>query len=545
MHHRHRLTAVLILIGLAGVGGCALGPGPESTNTPLPGAATQGHATVASDTQAGGTPIPDANDKTPPVEWQDIVIPTAGPVANLWVRIRRGFRLPDGNEARVRQQLHWYANHPGYMRRTAERAQPYLYYVVRQLTLRGMPTDLALLPIVESAYDPFAYSYGQASGLWQFISSTGRHYGLKQNWWYDGRRDIGASTNAALDYLSSLHQHFGSWLLALAAYNSGSATVQNAIRYNRRHGLPTNFWSLRLPLQPRDYVPRLLAIRDIIKNPRRYGIQLPFIPNTPYLAKVRLKGQIDLAVAANMLGISLKQIYLLNPGYNRWATPPDTTSTLYIPLAKKTEFLTKLSRMKQQLRVRWIAYRIRPGNNLRDLAHRFHTTTAELQARNNLRGTTIYAGQTLMVPSPSARYTRYVLSQNMRLAKVQSRPHGPRKIHIRVRPGDTWWALARRYHVSVRVLARWNGMAPGNLLHPGRHLVAWVRGRAPRSANRYPVSAIQKISYVVRNGDSLSAISNRFNVSLRKLAGWNSLSLSSILHPGEHLTLFVDVRNQS
>lgn len=616
-----RTAAAFSTVALLSLAGCALGPFSQhvaSNTKPTPSVTATSSATLAAASKADVTqvnpPIPDSTSQTKPIEWQDITVPSAGPAVNLWTRIRRGFRLPDGNRARVQQQLQWYKDHPGYMVRTADRAKPYLYYVVSQLTKRGMPTDLALLPIVESAYDPFAYSYSRAAGLWQFISSTAQNYGIEENWWYDGRRAIGASTKAALNCLSGLHKQFGSWLLALAAYNSGAITVQDAIDYNRRHGEPTDFWALQLPLQTRNYVPRLLAIRDIVAHPERYGIHLPFIPNEQYLAQVKLKGQIDLAVAANMLGISLKQMYLLNPGYNRWATPPDGPSTLFIPRAKKAEFLSKLDKMHRRIHVQWVAYRIRPGDNLRGLAHRYHTTVAELRSRNNLRDNLIVAGRTLMVPSSNQRYERYVIAGgNMRIAKVSS-IHKRRKLGLRVRRGDTLWSISRRYRVSVASLARWNHIKPSSPLHLGQHLVVWIGGQRPslgqtmvnktgahkvqyvvrngdslwtisnrfhvsttqlanwnqlnkssvlhpgqdlvvwvgkgaheQSAGhgQYPESAIQRISYVVHSGDSLSTISNRFNVSLRKLAHWNSLTLSSILHPGQRLTLFVDVRNQS
>ncbi|MGH8128034.1 MAG: transglycosylase SLT domain-containing protein, partial [Gammaproteobacteria bacterium] len=276
----------LTLSAVALLAGCAMfsnkPPGSATAASPIAATASVTLASAASASTTEPAP-PEATNNAPVVSFQPIVNLPAPP-ENLWAMLRKNFSLPDGNEHRVEVQLAWYRNHPGYMVRTATRAQPYLYYIVQQLKKRHMPLDLALLPVVESAYDPFAYSYGRAAGLWQFIPSTGRLYGLHQNWWYDGRRDIVGSTNAALDYLQSLHDKFDSWLLALAAYNSGGGTVEAAIRYNKRHGRATDFWHLNLPLQTRNYVPRLLAVRDLILDSSKYGITLPTIPDSPYLA---------------------------------------------------------------------------------------------------------------------------------------------------------------------------------------------------------------------------------------------------------------------
>jgi len=529
--------------------GCAMfsGKAPAGATSSAATAAVDSTTVASAASAIAAEPAPPEATSTAPIITFEPIYNPPSPPDNLWVVLRNNFTLPDGNEHRVEVQLDWYRKHPGYMIRTATRAQPYLYYIVQQLKKRNMPLDLALLPIVESAYDPFAYSNGRAAGLWQFIPSTGRLYGLHQNWWYDGRRDIVGSTNAALDYLQSLHDQFDSWLLALAAYNSGGGTVERAVRYNQRHGRPTDFWHLNLPRQTRAYVPRLLAVRDLVANCSKYDITLPVVPNSPYLAHVPLDGQIDLAVAANLVGISLKQMYLLNPGYNRWATPPDDSVTLLIPTDRKDDFMNKLDTMKKQIEVQWVGHRIRSGESLGVLARHYHTTIAQLKHRNGLHGTMIRAGHILMVPSANKHYTRYVLSQPMRVAETQHQRHGSSKVVVRVHAGDTLWGLSRLYHVSIAHIADWNGMAPHDTLHVGQKLVIWrPAGSQPIASRskRYPVSALRRIHYVVRSGDSLSSISDHFNVSLHKLARWNALTRSSILHPGQQLTLFVDVRNQ-
>ncbi|MGH8224827.1 MAG: LysM peptidoglycan-binding domain-containing protein [Gammaproteobacteria bacterium] len=546
-----KLRLLAAILALGALSGCAVFSPPPVTDA-APDAATITSAAVGGTVPAAASAVaaasagepapPEATSTAPVTDWQDLTIKGTAPVANLWLRIRKGFSLPDGNEARVQAQMSWYRRHPNYMKRTALRAQPYLYYIVGQLQERGMPTDLALLPVVESAYDPYAYSSSRASGLWQFIASTGRLYGLRDNWWYDGRRDFAAATKAALDYLQDLHKRFdGSWLLALAAYNSGGLTVERAMAHNRRHGLPTDFWHLHLPRQTRAYVPRLLAVRDLVAEPAKYGIDLPFIPNAPYLAKIELHGQIDLAIAANMAGLSVKQMYLLNPGYSRWASPPENPSALYIPRAVEKDFRAKLASMKQEVAAKWIAHKIRSGETLGGIANHYHTSIAVLRQRNDIHGNLIRAGHTLMIPSPSAQFTRYVLaSPAARLAAARSDEYSNPRI-VRVRSGDSLWGLAHTYHVSVADIASWNHISRHATLHIGQKLKI-LPGRGARSLPPPPVAASEhrRIRYTVRHGDSLWSISDRFNVSLRKLANWNSISLSSILHPGQRLTLFVD-----
>jgi len=439
----------------------------------------------------------------------------AGP-ADLWARIRRLYGLGNatpGSKSRQRRitaQRNWYVAHPSYLARTVDRARPYLYLIVAAVEARGMPTEMALLPIIESAYQPFAYSHGRAAGIWQFIPGTARHFGLKQNWWYDGRRDIAASTRAALDYLQSLHKTFsGDWLLALAAYNSGSGTVKAAIRNNRKHGRPTDFWSLRLPNETRDYVPRLLAISEIIANPRRYNISLTPIPDTPHLTSVNIGSQIDLALAADLAGLSLDEIYLLNPGYNRWATDPDGPHRLLLPVNVADKFIRKLQRVPASQRIHWIRHRIRSGETLGHIANRYGTTVGVLRQVNKIRGHMIRAGKSMIIPVATRDLRRYKLSMAQRRKSIQnSIRKGARIIHI-VNPGDTWWDLARKYHVGTRQLAKWNVMAPRDFLRPGQKLVIW-QGRKQRKAMAVDYSlglspAINKITrrirYTVRQGD--------------------------------------------
>ncbi|MBS3785862.1 MAG: transglycosylase SLT domain-containing protein, partial [Gammaproteobacteria bacterium] len=238
---------------------------------------------------------------------------------DVWDRIRAGFSLPAGDANRVARERQRYIGLNDFWTAVSERASPYLFHITEEIDTRGLPMEVALLPIVESAYKPTAYSHGRAAGLWQFIPSTGRHFGLDQNWWYDGRRDVLASTDAALTYLTNLHELFdGDWLLAFAAYNAGQGTVARAIKRNEAAGKPTDYWSLSLPRETMQYVPRLLAARDIVLDPSAYGVALLPVNNQPALSVVELEHQFDLALAAELAGIDMEMLYALNPGYNRW-----------------------------------------------------------------------------------------------------------------------------------------------------------------------------------------------------------------------------------
>ncbi|MGB1110769.1 MAG: transglycosylase SLT domain-containing protein, partial [Gammaproteobacteria bacterium] len=250
---------------------------------------------------------------------------------DLWARIRQSYSLGNHDHERIDYELKRYAGKNGFFKRIAERADPYLFLIVEEMERNGIPGEVALLPIVESAFKPFAYSHGRASGLWQFISATGLRYGMKQSWWYDGRRDVLASTQGAAKYLNTLKDHFdGNWLLALASYNTGEYRVLREMKKNRQAGKPTDFWNLDLPRETEAYVPRLLAMAKIIADPAKYGIDLPPISNEPKLAVVETGGQLDLAIAADMAGISLDELYRLNPGFNRWATDPDGPHRLLV-----------------------------------------------------------------------------------------------------------------------------------------------------------------------------------------------------------------------
>ncbi len=483
---------------------------------------------------------------------QELTLEDGAASHDLWDRIRDGFGITAAPKGRIEAERNWYANHPSYLQRTIERARPYLHLIVEALDERHMPMEIALLPIVESAYQPFAYSHGRAAGIWQFIPGTARHYGLKQNWWYDGRRDILESTRAALDYLQYLHKTFdGDWLLALAAYNSGSGTVRNAIRKNRRHGKPTDFWSLHLPRETQAYVPKLLAISEIIAEPEKFQLSLAPISDEPYLVPVTTGSQIDLALAAELAGLSLDEIYRFNPGFNHWATDPDGPHRLLLPASVAEPFSRKLGEVPAGKRIKWVRHLIREGETLGHIAQRYGTTVAVLKQVNGIGSHLIHAGKSMIIPVATRDLRAYRLSEEQRLRAIQSRPKkGIRIVHT-VRQGDTLWDLSHKYHVGTRQLAKWNGMAPRDYLRPGQKLVIWKkarnRGARSRTASLTPgLNGItQRIHYTVRKGDSLARISQKFKVTVSELRMWNALPKGKYLQPGQKLTLYVDVTRQT
>lgn len=467
---------------------------------------------------------------------------------DLLTSIAGRFSLPVVDQRAVQQEISWYARHPEYLDRVFSRAQTYLPYIVAELERREMPLDLALLPVVESAFDPFAYSHGRAAGLWQIIPGTGRRFGLKQNWWYDGRRDVTESTRAALDYLEVLAKMFdGDWLRAIAAYNSGEGNVAKAVRRNSRQGKGTDFWSIsrRLPKETRAYVPRLLAIRDLVANPARYGITLPELhPESPFEA-VPTGGQIDMALAADLAEIDVDLLYALNPAINRWATDPAGPHQLLVPRDSAQAFASRLAELGPRQRVKWSRHKVRTGQTIGGIAERYGTTARVLRQVNGLSGNTIRAGSHLMIPHALKRFDAYTQTADARLQRLQNKTRrGTRVVH-RVRPGESFWTISRQYDVSHRSLAKWNGMAPRDTLSVGKELVVWTQGDAPSAIASAANEKVRRVTYTVRRGDSLARIGSRFRVSVSQLLRWNKLSKDRYLQPGQRLVMYVDVTRQS
>ena len=468
---------------------------------------------------------------------------------DVWQRLQAGMQMTSVSNKRVTNQLNWYLKHRGYLDRVMERANLVLPFVLDELEARGLPSELALLPIVESAYQTFAYSHGRASGMWQIIPSTGRFLGLKQNWWYDGRRDIIESTRAALHYLESLAKQFdGDWELALAAYNAGPGKIRSAVRYNKKRKRETDFWKLtKIRKETKAYVPKLLALKELFGNPGAYGFELLLMDRQVRYEAVDIDGQIDLALAADLAGISINELYQLNPAFNRWATAPKGPHRLLLPKDKSRQFKLALAELPREKRINWVRHKIKNGETLSEISRKYRTTTNLIKSVNKIRGTNIRAGKFLMIPTATRSLKTYTLSKNSRLSKIQNTQRsGKKQTHI-VRQGQSLWSISRRYGVTSAALAKWNGMAPIDTLRVGQKLVIWSSKTSTIQRVSLdsigPNQKLHALRYTVRRGDSLSLIADRFNIRVADIKRWNRIG--KYLQPGQKIKLYVDITKQS
>ncbi len=398
---------------------------------------------------------------------------SSAPLAELtdvFDRIRLGYKLPDVADRSVASQVHYFASKPEFLDRTFERGERYLYYVVRELEARDMPLELAFLPVIESAYNPYAYSRARAAGIWQFIAPTARRYEVRVNWWQDGRRDIVDSTRAALDYLSELHTMFdGDWFLAIAAYNCGEAAVQRAVNKARRAGKPSDFWHLKLPKETRGYVPSLLAMARIVADPNKYGLEFAPIANKPYFAQVEVGSQIDLRLAAMLLDVSDDELHGLNPAFNRWATDPDGPHHLLVPAAAAPEFARTVASLSPELRMPVEHYRVAEGESIQGLARDRDIPVNTIRQMNGIMTADLHEGEDIVLPASKVAPLRAGLI----IEGETPLPGHHRRTYV-VRRGETLASIARRHHVGVEELALLNGMTPQTRLKAGNRLIVEV-----------------------------------------------------------------------
>lgn len=369
----------------------------------------------------------------------------------VWDRMLSLYLLPEIENDRIDKEIQRYLKHPEFLANVQKRAEPYLYFILNEIEAKQIPGELALLPVVESAFKPAAFSRSKASGLWQFMPATGRLFGLKQNWWYDGRKDIYTSTKAATTYLKQLNKVFDNdWLLAIASYNAGKGTIRKAIRKNNSAAIESDYWSLDLKKETMIYVPRLLAIAKIFANAEQYDIPLQPIPNKPYFSVVNIDSQIDLNLAAEMAQTPLADFFTLNPAFKKGTTDPDGPFHLLIHTDKAEAFKDKLAHTVQKDRLKWKRHKIKQGENLGLIAEKYNTTVNALRQSNNLTSSNIKAGKTILIPSSPTKSNKKLYT---------------------VKKGDTFWDIARQFAVKSKDIANWNNISLTKALQPGQKLI--------------------------------------------------------------------------
>ncbi|HEX7384975.1 MAG TPA: transglycosylase SLT domain-containing protein [Burkholderiaceae bacterium] len=504
MNHLLRRTRARIaaLLAFAALAGCAVAPPAATPPTPVAAASAPSAAPAASapiEAAAASAPAAAASAVAAADAPADDAVPVAAPIdplrpdrhiepddalskVDLWARVRQGFAIPDLDDDYVRRAEQWYAARPDYVARMTERSSRYLFHIVEEVEKRGMPTELALLPFVESAFNPQAMSVAKASGMWQFIPSTGKNFDLKQNVFRDDRRDVLASTRAALDYLGRLHDMFDDWQLALAAYNWGEGNVQRAIARNQRAGRPTDYASLRMPEETRNYVPKLQAVKNIVLHPEAYSLALPAIENHPYFLSVPIERDIDVELAATLSGLPLDEFRTLNPQLNRPVILAAGTPQVLLPYDNANAFVRGLRRHKGPTATwtAWVAPKtMRPS----EAARLTGTDESTLRSVNRIPPKMLVkAGSTLLVaraPHKREDVSEHI-ADNALMVLAPDVPPG-RRIVVKVgKRGATVAAIAGRYHVSAAQVAQWNGVGARQSFRAGQTVVVYAPARAVR-----------------------------------------------------------------
>lgn len=497
---------------------------------------------------AASTDLPTTELASPPALPGTIDLITAPD--DLFERIRNGFAMPNLTGDLVLTQQQWYINRPDYLRRMVDRSSRYLHHIVEELEKRGMPTELAFLPMVESAYNPMAYSRAHASGLWQFIPSTGKNYNLKQDWWIDERRDVVAATSAALDYLQTIYEMHGDWFLALASYNWGEGAVARAIRKNEAKGLPTDYQSLTMPAETRNYVPKLQALKNIFSNRKLVAqLDLPVVANRAYFATVTPSTNIDVKVAAKLAEMPVQEFVALNPAHNRPVIKSDTP--LVIPAEKLETFHANMESHQEEDKPlsKWQTYTLQAGEKLEKVAPRFGITLADLKRINGITPRLKpQAGLTLLVPANEG-----VGAPDMTALPEQPRfptaDPAPTNRTLVVKKGESLTAFALRGGTTVAELRKINRLKSDRVAAGTRlalvskpqpatgKAAAPAKGAAPSSKSATkPAKAPRVTRYTVKRGDTLYSIARQFKVEQKDLQRWNG-GAAGVLRPGEQLII--------
>jgi len=458
---------------------------------------------------------------------QAVVFPWQKP-HNLWTDMRQHLTLvnslPDQYPPILANEIKWFASNPIYLNRLVQNASPYIYYIYQETQKRNMPAEIALIPMIESAYDPFAFSRTGAVGLWQMMPGTASGFRLTINWWYDGRRDVVASTRAALNYLSYLHDFFGDWLLAIAAYDSGEGTIQQALDYNKAHHRSTSFWDLPLPEETKTYVPKLLALAAIINNPPYYGINLPPIDNQPYFSVIDMGQQIDISSIAKMSDTSVDEIRQLNPGFRRWTTTPNQAYALLIPENKAILFKKNLIETTDVPSVTWVHHIVKSGDNLSALANQYHTSASILKNVNHLQNNIIHINQPLLIPVSAHRPLPVANAQTTDISETHL--PGPKQVLHVVQKGETLNSISKQFDIKTQEIMFWNQMKD-KTIYPDQKLLLWITSAKP---------SVLVHHYTVKSGDNLINLAKKFHTNAVDIKTENNLK-TNLIRAGEKLTI--------
>ena len=482
----------------------------------------------------------------PPGEIEEIVTPGADDdeIYTVWTRVRDGFKIPNMENSVVDENLAKYSKRPDYLQRMANRSQKYLYHIIEEVTARGMPTEIALLPFVESAFVTNAKSRVKAAGLWQFMPATGKHYELDQTMWKDERYDVLQSTAAALTYLQRLHDEFDDWPLAFAAYNWGEGNVRRAIKRNQSLGLPTDYMSLKMPAETRNYYPKLQAIKNIVQNPNDYGIKLPTIYNEPFFVQIFKDQDIDVKRAAKLAGMSHEEFSTLNPSFNRPVIVASHNHSMLMPTDKLDQFIENLVayRTSGKPLSSWTTYRVQPEDTVAAIARKAHMTEAALREANQIPAGRRKPGSLVLVSKSSGLGNAEDISSDTIDASF-ALAQDYRRVTYRVRRGDNMRSVARRLGVSPATIMKSNGLR-SQRLRVGQTLRVNVpivtrqtttsRPTTTRSTPDTPVASTK--FYVVRKGDTLYSIANRYGITASALRNANNISGNNI-SVGQRLTI--------
>lgn len=453
------------------VAGCATGPTSPSAEP-----SASGPSLVPSGPLKPITPAADSQPGSRSVALM-------APPADMWDRIRRGFKMPDLDSDLVRTQEQWYSSRPDYIQRMTERSNKYIFHIVEELERRGMPTELALLPYIESAFNPQAVSSARAAGMWQFMPATGTDYDLKQNLFRDDRRDVVASTRAALDYLQRLYGMFGDWQLALAAYNWGEGNVGRAIQRNQRAGLPTGYADLNMPAETRNYVPKLQAVKNIVANPDRFAVELPYISNHPYFQTVALKRDIDVTLAAKLADVRIEDFRALNPAAHKPVLLASTTTELLLPWDNAAVFERNFTAFTEGQYASWTAWTVPNTITVADAAQRTGMSETDLRTINNIPPRMlIKGGSTLIVPR-TARVQEDVAAVVAETGTLSFQPEiVTRRTTVKAGRSDSVASIARRYKLAPANVADWNSVAANHVFKRGIDVVVYLPVRASTTA---------------------------------------------------------------